>query len=145
MGKHLIVARPFLLGPDCGTTFFYVHIVAPRQHSPWGGRFSYSVPHVAATFSPRLHSLSLHSLSLYSLSLPLSLFSFFSPPQPRSLSLKQVFFFDLILAVTISDVGCSSPRRVSRLHTMDNSQADPVRIQRLSLSNSPLPVSNEDD
>ena len=33
MGKHLIVARPFILGPDCGTTFFYVQIVAPHQHS----------------------------------------------------------------------------------------------------------------
>ena len=33
LGKHLIVARPFILGPDCGTTFFYVQIMAPRQHS----------------------------------------------------------------------------------------------------------------
>ena len=119
------MARPFLLGPDCGTTFFYVKFVAPRQHSRWGGRFSYSVPHVAATLCPRfhslsLHSLSLHSLSLYSLSLPLPSLS--SLPlsdglSRRSLSLKQVFFFD---------VGCRSPRRVSRLHNVDDSGAYPV-------------------
>ena len=78
------MARPFILGPDCGTTFFYVQFVAPRQHSRLGGRFSYSVPHVAATFCPRLHSLFILSLSP-----SLSLFSFFSPPQRRSLSRRR--------------------------------------------------------
>ena len=113
---ELKVARPFFMSS------LWHHVSIPAEVDG----FLIPSPHVAATLCPRFHSLSLQSLSLsllFILSLsPLSLSSLSSLPLSdgllrRSLSLKQVFFFD---------VGCRSPRRVSRLHNVDDSRADPV-------------------
>ena len=100
-GKHLFVAWPFILGRDSGVAFFYVQIMAPPQHSHWGGRFCYSVPHLAATFLSTSSFLPLFILSLFishgppsslfilSLSLSLSLSLFFLSLESRlSLSLS---------------------------------------------------------
>ena len=97
---------------------------------------------MAATFCPRLHSLSLHSLclhslSLYSLSLPLSLLFLLSPS--ATVSLAQTSFF-------LRSYPCSDHQRcwlqitaqsLSPAYRGQLLGRPRLRIQRLSLSNPP--------